>query len=314
MAAPAARSQIGRAARATLPSLVQSSPARQQMLATLDQAREQRKQLIRRLVIEQGRFDILATEVLDLIVAPHHFAMLQHQARYPDNNLQLAFRGSGKTTIATDVYAIGLLLQDPNRRILIASRSGENASDMLKEIKGLLELPKFIDIFGSHQSDHWDDSAFDIATKTRVSKERSVTSVGIEGAVVSKHFDVILCDDLVDEKNAATPVTRNKTSTFFYKSLMPTLEPDGFLSIRGTRYHPEDLYGHLSQNEMAGPRTLVIPALLGNEVDGWRSQWPTKWPVEIFLKRRGIMGTILFDTQYQCNSDAMRGEIFDADD
>lgn len=315
MGAPARSRSSGSGARAPMSSAAAApSPIRQQLMATLEETRRRRVELLRRLVIDQGRFDILATEVLGLICAQHHLQILQHQARFSDANMQLAFRGAGKTTTGTGVYAIGLLLQDPNRRILIASRSGENAADMLKEMKGFMESPGFVEVFGNLKSDRWDDTGFDVATRTRVAKENSVTAVGIEGAVVSKHYDVILCDDLVDEKNAATPTVRAKTLTFFYKTLMPTLEPDGFLSVRGTRYHPDDLYGHLQRNEMAGARTLIIPALLGNEVDGWRSQWPEKWPVSKLLQLRTSMGTIIFDTQYQCDSEGMRGEIFEVDD
>ncbi|MFA5122982.1 hypothetical protein [Zavarzinia sp.] len=314
MGAPARSRNRGSVAGAPSPSAPATSPIRQQLLAALEEADRQRRDLLRRLIVEQGRFDILATEIFGLLMAPHHLRMLQHQARYPDANMQLAFRGAGKSTLSTIVYAIGLLCQDHDLRILVASRSGENASDMLKEMKGLIELPAFVEVFGNWVSNQWDDGGFNIAPKKRVTKEHSVTAVGIEGAVVSKHYDVILCDDLVDEKNAATPTVRSKTHTFFYKTLMPTLEPNGLLSVRGTRYHPDDLYGHLLKSEMAGGRTLIIPALIGNAADGWRSQWPEKWPVEKLLKLRTRMGTILFDTQYQCDAEGMRGEIFDLDD
>lgn len=317
MGAPARSRTRGSVARAPVSSGATAPSAdRQRLIATLEETRRRKHELLRRLIVDQGRFDVLATEVLGLQMAPHQLKILQHQARWADANMQLAFRGGGKTTVGTVVYAIGLLLQDPNRRILVASRSGENAADMLKEMKGFIESPTFVDVFGNLKGDRWDDTGFDIATRTKVAKENSVTAVGIEGAVVSKHYDVILCDDLVDEKNASTPGVRQKTLTFFYKTLMPTLEPDGFLSIRGTRYHPDDLYGHLQRpgNEMAGARTLILPALLGNAVDGWVSQWPEKWPVATLLRLRGSMGTIIFDTQYQCDSEGMRGEIFDVDD
>lgn len=304
----------GAAGISTKPRSAQVTPQRQQLIRDMTALRAQWCAQIRHLVIELGRFDVLAREVLGLKVAPHHLELLRHQATYPDANMQLAFRGAGKTTTATEVYAIGLWLQDPERRLLLASRSGDNAADMGHEIKGFLENATFVEVFGDLRTGDWQDGSFTIATKKRVTKEPSFTAVGVESAVVSKHYDVILCDDLVDEKNAATPTVRQKTHTFFYKTLLPTLEPNGILSIRGTRYHPEDLYGHLILNEMAGPRTLIIPALRGNAEDGWISTWPEKWPVAKFLQLRKSMGTILFDTQYQCDAESMRGEIFDFDD
>ena len=43
------------------------------------------------------------------------------------------------------------------------------------------------------------------------------------------HYDVILLDDIVDEKNSATEKARARLLSWYYEELMPCLEPGGKL-------------------------------------------------------------------------------------
>lgn len=285
------------------------------LLRKIDDARNIRRDWLRRQIVEFGRVDLLASEVLGYDVVPHHLDMLKHAARYPDGNLLLGFRGSGKTTVRTIAKAIHVLLRAPNARVLIASRSSENAKAMLGEIKRHFEGTPMRELFGDWIGRRWEETAITVRPRTSPAKEASVAIVGTESAVVSMHYDVILADDLVDEENARTRHMRGKLHTWYYKSLLPTLEPGGELHVHGTRYHHEDLYGHLMGAEMCGGRTLRVPALVGNERDGWASVWPDKWPTDKLVAMRRHMGIIIFDSQFQCDTRAMvSGGVFDVDD
>lgn len=294
-----------------------SLPERRRLIGKYEQLQAMRRQWLRDQVVLYDRIDLLCTEVLGYQVLPHHLRILQHQHRYADATgcLIQAWRGSGKSTSSTVGRAVWHVLRNPNVRILLASRSGENAEAMLTEIKAHLENPDLQQIFGPQVGAKWDSGEIKVAQRTTTAKEATITCLGVEGAVVSKHFDVIICDDLVDEKNARTKVTREQVHTFFYKTLLPTLEPGGQLSVAGTRYHDLDLYGHLQRREMAGARTLVIPALEGEIPDNCRSNWPAKFTREFLLELRERMGSIIFDTQYQCDTAKMRsGGIFQYED
>jgi hypothetical protein len=69
--------------------------------------------------------------------------------------------------------------------------------------------------------------------------------MGVGGPIISKHYDVIILDDIIDEENARTEEQREKMRVWYYKSLLPCLEPYGEIHILGTRYHPYDLYHEL---------------------------------------------------------------------
>lgn len=275
---------------------------------------------IRRQVLQNNRIDILAETVLGYEVKPFHLAMLKYQFKHRES-LQLVYRGAGKSTLCTITKAIHLLLKDPNLRILIASKTGSNAEGFLKGIKTHFETNELLaEIFGQYfdarKVTKWDNREIEVLPRTKAHKEASITCVGVDGTIVSKHCDVILSDDLVDEENSRTKHQRDKTRTWYYQTLGPILEPpmdsvphSGEHHHLNTRYHYDDLYGHLLANELK-EHHQVIPAL---DAEG-RSPWPERHSAEWFAEKRKRAGVIIFNAQYQCDTEAMKGEIFQYDD
>jgi predicted phage terminase large subunit-like protein len=123
--------------------------------------------------------------------------------------------------------------------------------------------------------------------------------------VASLHYDLILADDLVNEENSRTESQRDKVKTWYYKTLIPCLEPEGRIFIVGTRYHFLDLYGHLIRNELAA-RHQIIRAI---DADGG-TPWPEKFSLGWLEDRKRQMGSAIFATQYQNDTELMKGDIF----
>lgn len=278
------------------------------------------KEWIRRQVLVNNRTDILATYILGYQCQPYHIAMMRWQFLHSES-LILAFRGAGKSTVCTITKCIHYLLKNPNLRILIASKVISQSQVFLKEIKGHFESNKKLEeYFGVYYDprrvEKWDSNEIVVLPRTTIAKEGSISCVGAGGMVVGRHYDVIISDDLVDESNSATQHQRDKMLTWYYQTLDPTLEPpDPAIPGRGdhhrlgTRYHYADLYGHLSANDLK-EHTLRIPAL--NEHG--QSPWPAKYPPEWFLDKKRKSGLIIFNAQYQVDTEAMKGEIFSYDD
>lgn len=283
------------------------------------------------MVIDHHRVDILAAEVLGYKVCPHHLRILQHQYQHRES-MTLVWRGAGKTTVGTIAWDIWQIILERNRRLLIASKTGQNASDFLREIKTQFENnEKLKEIFGNFVgSNRWDNTAIEVAGRTKPFKEPTINTVGLEGAVASKHYDAINADDLVDEENSRTKYQRDKMLDWYYKNLTPTLLPPipraqwtspadmfvGYLNMIGTRYHYEDLYGHLMKastdgtgGELADDKTLIIPII---DDDG-NPIWPEMFGLEKIQSLR-TMGIIRFNSQFKCDCEAMKGSIFSYDD
>ena len=160
--------------------------------------------------------------------------------------LILAPRGHGKSTICTVAYSLWKLLRNPDTRILIVSNTAEQADALAGEIRLQTETNVTLrTLFGDLRDGAWRAGRFTIAGRTRICKEASVTSTGVEGAIVSRHYEIIILDDIVDEENSQSPHAREKLKTWYAKVLLPCLEPGGELHLLGSRYHPRDLYGEL---------------------------------------------------------------------
>lgn len=293
---------------------------RSQLVEYWRHCRQMGNEWIRRQVLDLNRIDILAGAVMGLDVMPFHLAMMRWQFLHTES-LQLVFRGAGKSTCCTIAKAIHLLLKNPNLRILIASKTAQNAEGFLREIKNHFESNELLaEVFGAYYDPRkvakWDNKEIEVLPRTIPNKEASITCVGADGTIVSKHYDVILSDDLVDEENSRTKHQRDKLRTWYYQTLDPTLEPPdpavphrGEHHRQGTRYHFADLWGHLEANELK-EHTQVIPALDASGCSPWPERFPPAW----FAQKLRKSGLIIFNAQYQCDTEAMKGEIFQYDD
>jgi len=274
---------------------------------TLARLKVYRREFVRRSIAVKGRMEVLASHILGYIVKPFHQKLINFQSKAKATCLQLAPRGYGKSTILTITRIILEIIKNPNIRILIASNTQLQAEVFLREIKFHFEHnPRLIEYFGIFFSnDKWDTREIIVAPRTTAAKESTVTCVGVGGPVISRHYDLIIADDLVDEENSRTEVQRDKVKTWWYKTLLPCLEPDGRIYILGTRYHYLDLYGHLIRNEYAD-KYQIIRAI---EADG-STPWSDKFSIEWLEERKRQAGSIIFNAQYQNDTSLMKGNIF----
>ena len=168
--------------------------------------------------------------------------------------LILVPRGHLKSSIVTIGLSIQDVLNDVNKRILIANAVWGRSKDFLQVISDNLtkysELPV---IFGSFKPTTrgmkgWNKEALSISQRTVATKEATFTSTGVEKAQTGAHYDKIVMDDLVDRENIGTKEQRDKVRNFYNDSLS-LLEPDGEIIVIGTTWHEDDLYNNLKKNK-----------------------------------------------------------------
>ncbi|MEM7495570.1 MAG: hypothetical protein AAF471_05455 [Myxococcota bacterium] len=201
-----------------------------------------------KVAILRGDMDVLA-KMLGLSLQPFHrriLAFCKHLYTHRAEGLLLAPRGFGKSSLATVCFALWLMLRDRDIRILIASSTAGKAESFVREIKNHLRTnSQLLALFGDLADEScWRRNEISLRGRARKSKEATLTARGWSGAVVGLHFDVHLIDDLVNEDNARTKGQRDKLKDWVHMSLDPTLEPHGCRLVTGTRYHPDDFYGH----------------------------------------------------------------------
>jgi len=270
-------------------------------------ARALSQEIIRRAVLEDGDVGLFASDVLGYEVRPFHQQMLDWQDAHQEN-LILAPRGFGKSTICTVARVVFEVIRNPNIRILLVSNTQLQAEMFLRGIKSQFEQNELLrELFGDFvSSDKWDTREIVVSKRTSGWRESTVSCVGIGGPVASRHYDLILCDDLVDEDNARTEGQREKVKSWYYQTLMPCVAgEDSRIYVNGTRYHYGDQYGYLSKNDMA-ESTLVIPAI---DADG-STPWPDRYSLDWLLEKKRKQGSIIFNAQYQNDTSLMKGNIF----
>jgi phage terminase large subunit-like protein len=293
------------------------------LLEGFAQIRAMRNEWIRRCILEGDRLDMLAELILGYQVHPNiHRRIILHQFRRK-HSLILAFRNGGKTKLGTITKIIHLILKHRDIKILIASKKAGNAQAMLKEIKGHFESNERLrEIFGDYVGTNtWSEEAIEVKGIRMRTVTPTVLTIGVLGALPSHHFDVIICDDLIELANSLTPGQREKIHAWYYTVMRPALNPAtpeqpwaGQLHVIGTRYHHEDLYGHLLINEMKDA-ALIIRALEPDPVTSEeQSPWPERFPVALLQAMREEMGPLAWNSQMQCDTELMKGKIFRFDD
>lgn len=161
-----------------------------------------------------------------------------------------------KSHLGTIAYSLWQLVNDPNLRILICSDTNEKAEGFLGGIKnhilGLISGSLFRAVYGDWSVDAkkgvWNQQAIVVAPRTKAQVEPSIDTAGIETSKTGKHYDLLIFDDLVSEKNITTPELMQKVKEV-YRKYLSVLKPGGTVLLIGTRWHHGDLYGSIVAEE-----------------------------------------------------------------
>jgi len=166
--------------------------------------------------------------------------------------LVLMPRFTFKSCIATVGYTLWRLAKDYNYRVLIYSDAATKAEGFLGAIKnhisGKVANSRFRDVFGHWEVDpkqgKWNESQVVIGYRQTAHAEPSIDTGGIETSKIGFHYDLIVFDDIVSDKNITTKAQMDKVADC-YKKALSLLKPGGEILMVGTRWHFGDLYGRL---------------------------------------------------------------------
>jgi len=248
---------------------------------------------------------------------PLHRPMIEHVAFTPgEEKLSLYPRGHLKTSVISVGYSTWRLLRDPNFRILITNAIKDNAIKIAWAIQQQFRTnPRMAWLFPEFilANKRYSMERFNLPNKTETfRKEFSLESLSVESDIVSNHFDLAICDDLVSLDCLRSETENQKVKTF-YGSLNPIIDYSAkyegetrFCTI-GTRWHQNDLYGDMmdKNSEYYDPDIKVISMGLKYRKGQKRGEYifPTMWNPEREKKeRRRVerlpMGKFLWWSQY----------------
>ena len=172
-----------------------------------------------------------------------------------NRQLYLLPRGHFKTTIITIGYVLQQILQNrvsgkPDLRCLILSAKEDHALTMSDQIKDMFVTNKYLRMLFPQWCNpkEWDSSG-EWTTPARTNlgiigkREPTIVASGYKSKLASKHYDLIILDDPIDEDDCSEIGIRQ--SLINYAKIIPLLDMGGRLVVIGTRYHYNDLYQHL---------------------------------------------------------------------
>ncbi len=230
------------------------------------------------------------------LIHPFMFARSREVQRNPNGRIDLWAREHGKSSIISFGLTIQDILNNPNITNGIFSFKFAAASFLLKQIRtelGENELLKelFQEILYDNpkqQAPAWSEASITVKRTTN-RKECTIEANGLIDALpTGKHYDILLYDDIVNERSITTDDQIKKTMETFEHSLsLGTL--GGNKRIVGTFYGYNDAYTTIIERDIAIPRiyTAIHP-------DGT----PVFFTEEYLLEKKRTLSPYIYSCQY----------------
>ncbi len=208
----------------------------------------------------------------------------------------IAPRNHGKTTflVARTIWELG---RNPDLRIKIVCASDPKARERLWEITQHLRTnPRVREVFPHlepAEDAEWSKHQITVKRTAR-HRDASVQALGILSTVTGARTDLLIADDVVDQRNAILmPALRSAVKSSWLNDWSLTLEPDARVWYLATPWHRDDLTANLQTNQAY----TVIRYAVGGD---FGSMWPTKWPEDRLRSLLKELGSASFARAMHC--------------
>lgn len=260
----------------------------------------------------------LLTQILKRPDAMHPwvYARCREVEKDPDSHIDIWAREHYKSTIITFAGIIQEILRDPEITIGIFSHTKPIAKGFLSQIKRELErnedlLQLFPDVLWENpdkDAPSWSLDSGIVVRRSGNPKEATVEAHGlVDGQPTSKHFKLMVDDDVVTRESVNTPEQIQKTTEAW--ELADNLGTVGGRKwIIGTRYHYADTYSEIIERGAAKLRKH--PATH----DGTLTGTPVLFTAEEWARRKRDQGPSTVACQLLADPLAGNEAMFDAND
>ena len=240
------------------------------------------------------------------------FARVREVEAEPNGRLDLWAREHFKSSTITFGLTIQDILRDPEVTFGIFSHTRPIAKAFLRQIMREMETNRtlhaaFPDVLwgtDTKQAPKWSEDDGIIVRRKSNPNEATVEAWGlVDGQPVSKHFRVLLYDDIVVQASVTTPDMIAKTMARLEESYSLGVTPGGIRRFAGTRWHFNDAYRTIVERGTAIAREH--PGRVGGTEEGESVYWPE----ETHIEKRRDMGPYTYAAQILLNpkADAMQG-------
>lgn len=241
-------------------------------------------------------------------MVPHvHLGLCNFLQSYHPRKSVVLPRGFLKTTVCSTAYPIWRAVNDPNVRFLIVQNKADNARKIIQAIRMIFEKNQLFrevypEIIPNFRKVRWSDSAAEVR-RDAGHPEATFEPAGIASAVTSRHYDVIIEDDIISaEKDDMTgieaiPSRESVEKAIGWHKLATSLlanPKDGEILNVGTRWAKFDVVEHILTEQADYYKFFHMSALDENGAP----VYPERFDMETLNRIKADQGTYIFSTQY----------------
>lgn len=214
----------------------------------------------------------------------------------------------GKSELASRRFPAWFLGRHPKKSVIAASYNSDLAADFGRQVRNIVASPEYGRLFETVLAD--DSRA---ANRWNTSEGGSYVAAGVGTAITGRGADVLLIDDpLKDREEADSELQRQKIWDWYTSTAYTRLAPGGRIVVIQTRWHEDDLSGHLlAQQDRGGDRwkVLELPAI---DDDG-KALWPEFYPLPALERLRSVLPSRDWSALYQQRPTPDEGDYFKRD-
>lgn len=248
-------------------------------------------------------------------VHPWIYARCREVEQNPDGYLDLWAREHFKSTIITYAGSIQAVLQNPNVTIGIFSHTKPIAKGFLRQIQREFESNEtlkqlFPDIFWenpSRDAPSWSLDNGITVRRSSNSREATVEAHGlVDGQPTSRHFSLLLYDDVVTRESVSTPEQIQKTTESWELS-------DNLGAVGGRKWHVGTRYSYADTYEKMIERKAVKVRLYAATHDGMIDGNPVLFDQETWDAKCAAQGEATIACQMLQNPLAGQQRMFNVE-
>lgn len=227
----------------------------------------------------------------------------------------------GKSEMTTKRFAAWAIGRDPTRDIMVATYNEKFAADFGLEIRGIIESPRYRQIFP--------DVCLDKKTAEHVTTTAggNLYFLGRRSSTTGRGADIILVDDPTkDDRESRYDTFREDLWQWFTQTLLSRRHTDrAAVVVTQTRWHEDDIPGRItdvhnpaySEKFAKGFEVLSLPAIaLEDDLLGRRpgkALWPERFGRE-YLDEMQEANAVSFAALYQGDPTPAEGVYYQADE
>ena len=264
------------------------------------------------------------------VVAPHHkkLAELLTQIAFGHKDriaVSIPPR-HGKSHLVSTLFPAWFLGKFPGKKVLMVSHTGDLAVDFGRKVRNIIADPRYTSVFpgitlaaDSKSAGRW---------STNHGGEYFATGVG--AALAGRGADLLLVDDPHSEQDllAGNFEELEKTYQWFAFGARTRLMSGGRIAVIHTRWHQDDLIGHLIKDGANNPKAdqyevFEFPAIMSIKTPSddpevpekvvEKALWPEKFDLDALERTKASMPAFQWNAQFMQNPTGEQGAIIQRD-